>query len=119
MQIACERCSTSYVLDDTLIPPQGAPVQCTRCGLVFTAKPPAQAPKASATMMFGEQPAPDAPRGGATAMFGAVSVPGASEPGAPKPSGTMIFGASGTAAPAKSAPAGGGTLIFGGGAGAP
>ncbi len=40
MQLRCERCSTVYTLDEKLLPPAGAPVQCTRCQHVFTAYPP-------------------------------------------------------------------------------
>jgi predicted Zn finger-like uncharacterized protein len=37
--IRCERCSTSYELDEALLSPDGSPVQCTRCQHVFTARP--------------------------------------------------------------------------------
>lgn len=83
MLISCEKCATTYVLDDALIPPQGAPVQCTRCGNVFTAKPPAAgAPKpANQTQMFGTgggPPAAPAPRPGSqTMMFGSGAAPAA------------------------------------------
>ena len=40
MLIRCESCSTVYQLDESLLPPGGAPVQCTRCQHVFTAFPP-------------------------------------------------------------------------------
>ena len=45
MFISCAKCSTAYVLDDALIPPQGAPVQCTKCNHVFFVKlpPPGEA----------------------------------------------------------------------------
>lgn len=118
MQIACPRCATSYVLDDALIPPQGAPVQCTRCGHVFTATPPAAAakPAANATMMFGSNQGPPAGGANSTMMFGAAP---AAAP-APAPSGgansTMMFGAVAPAAPAPAAkPAGGAnsTMMFG------
>jgi predicted Zn finger-like uncharacterized protein len=39
VHIRCERCSTLYELDETLLSPQGSPVQCTRCQHVFTAYP--------------------------------------------------------------------------------
>lgn len=39
MIIRCERCSTLYDLDETLLAPQGSPVQCARCQAVFTAVP--------------------------------------------------------------------------------
>ncbi len=41
MVIRCERCSTLYELDETLLAPEGSSVQCTRCDHVFTARPPA------------------------------------------------------------------------------
>ena len=39
MLIRCEKCSTLYELDDKLVPPQGAPVQCSKCQFVFKAYP--------------------------------------------------------------------------------
>ena len=130
MQIACERCSTSYLLDDNLIPAQGAPVQCTKCGLVFTAMRPTRDAKiddqpvrqTGSTLMFGtavdengaptttktfgvvDPPAPSAPKGGATRMFGAVS-PAPTNPNLPKPpASTQMFGAVGARPnPAKAA----------------
>ncbi len=44
VQIACPNCHTRYALDDRLVPTGGAPVQCTRCGLVFTAQRGGEAP---------------------------------------------------------------------------
>ena len=38
--IRCDKCTTLYELDDKLLPPHGAPVQCSRCQFVFTAYPP-------------------------------------------------------------------------------
>ncbi len=40
MIIRCQRCSTTYELDEALLAPAGSPVQCTRCQHVFTAFPP-------------------------------------------------------------------------------
>ena len=40
MIIRCERCSTLYDLDETLLAPGGSPVQCTKCQAVFNAVPP-------------------------------------------------------------------------------
>jgi predicted Zn finger-like uncharacterized protein len=54
--IRCEKCSTLYELDDKLLPPQGAPVQCSKCQFVFKAYP-APPPHASAP----ERAANDAP----------------------------------------------------------
>lgn len=100
MQISCERCGTTYALDERLIPAGGAPVQCTRCGHVFTAMPPgapAPAPKADAhkTMIFGTggnaPPPPSAPPRASTQMFGASA---AVAPPAPERSPTtQVFGA--------------------------
>lgn len=104
MQIACERCATVYVLDDKLIPPNGAPVQCTRCGLVFTAKPPAGAPAAPPAPKPTAPPASAqafAPRAG-TQIFGSAPASAAPAPaGQPSAHSTQMFGA----VPAPSAPA--------------
>lgn len=40
MYIRCEKCSTTYELDEKLLAPEGSPVQCTKCQHVFTAVPP-------------------------------------------------------------------------------
>jgi predicted Zn finger-like uncharacterized protein len=46
--IRCERCTTLYDLDETLLAPEGSTVQCAKCQAVFTAVPPkAGAPVAS------------------------------------------------------------------------
>jgi predicted Zn finger-like uncharacterized protein len=37
--IRCEKCSTVYELDEKVLPPGGAPVQCSRCQFIFTAHP--------------------------------------------------------------------------------
>lgn len=48
MILSCANCSTRYSLDDNLVPAGGAPVQCTRCGHVFTANPlPSEAEESS------------------------------------------------------------------------
>jgi predicted Zn finger-like uncharacterized protein len=56
--IRCEKCSTLYELDDKLLPPQGAPVQCSRCQFVFKAYPappsPPSAPERAANDARGE-----------------------------------------------------------------
>lgn len=136
MQISCERCSTSYVLDDALIPPQGAPVQCTRCGLVFTAKPAGADPSTAQTnphtntAMFGAIGSGPAPKH-STAMFGAVGATGgmfdalkdakpnqtlmfggSAQQAPAKPPSTALFGALGSGAPGQ--PSANSTLIFGG-----
>ncbi len=46
MLIRCEKCSTLYELDDRLLPPQGAPVQCSKCQFVFKAYPAPPQPSA-------------------------------------------------------------------------
>ncbi|HYQ80067.1 MAG TPA: zinc-ribbon domain-containing protein [Anaeromyxobacteraceae bacterium] len=58
MHLRCERCSAVYELDDALLPPGGAPVQCSRCQHVFHAwaPPAAKGPPAVAV-------APAAPAG--------------------------------------------------------
>ncbi|MDP3502003.1 MAG: zinc-ribbon domain-containing protein [Myxococcales bacterium] len=121
MLISCEKCSTTYVLDETLIPAAGAAVQCTRCSHVFTAFPPGasaaplldeeptttrrktatsgipQGRPANQTMVFGtgaaaEPPAPPAQRpANQTMVFGTGAVQ--PPPAAPKPNQTMVFGA--------------------------
>lgn len=40
MLIRCEKCTIVYELDERLLPPQGAPVQCSKCQFVFKAYPP-------------------------------------------------------------------------------
>jgi len=45
VRIQCERCSTTYELDDSRLPPSGASVQCTRCQHVFRAFPAGAADK--------------------------------------------------------------------------
>jgi predicted Zn finger-like uncharacterized protein len=127
--ISCEKCSTTYVLDDKLIPAQGAPVQCTRCGHVFTARAPSAAPSTS-TQMFGSPVASNPPTnktvmfgvpgndpagGGAgaanrTMMFGAG---GNEAPGAAPASKTAMFGAPGSDAPAPGGPSPNKTVMFG------
>ncbi len=67
MQISCPKCSARYELDDRLVPSGGAPVQCTSCKFIFTAKPeavpraapapaPAQPSSSTKTQIFGRAP---------------------------------------------------------------
>jgi predicted Zn finger-like uncharacterized protein len=85
VQIACEKCGTHYVLDDGLVPPGGAPVQCSRCGHVFTAN---AAVPAKAATQFLEKPAsaPLPPPRAATEVFGASAT------GPKGRSPTQVFG---------------------------
>lgn len=120
MLISCEKCSTTYELDEKLIPSAGAAVQCTRCSHVFTAYPPApaldaepttskrrpaaagvpQSRPANQTMVFGTGPAaePQAPAQrpvNQTMVFGTQAPVGAppSPQAAPRPANqTMVFG---------------------------
>jgi predicted Zn finger-like uncharacterized protein len=59
LNIRCERCSTTYELDEKLLAPEGSPVQCTKCQHVFTAVP----PRAAGRTLVGvaAAPAPNAP----------------------------------------------------------
>ena len=138
MLISCEKCSTTYVLDETLIPASGAAVQCTRCSHVFTAFPPRPEPSviedeptttkrkvaasgipqgrpANQTMVFGTGSAADAPAppeqrpANQTMVFGTGP---AQPPPASKPSQTMVFGAQPVAPPAAGRPASQ-TMVFG------
>jgi predicted Zn finger-like uncharacterized protein len=105
--ISCEKCATTYVLDDGMIPPQGAPVQCTRCGFVFTAKPVAQvAPSSNQTQAFGVSAVPAPENKNQTMVFGAGSVPALKNE-------TVAFGRPAVQPPAAAAPAMNQTLVFG------
>lgn len=110
MLISCEKCTTTYVLDETLIPASGAAVQCTRCSHVFTAFPPK--PDTQQTVLE-EEPTTTRRR------------PNAAAPGIPqgRPANqTIIFGAQGAAAPAAPAPQSrpaNQTMVFGSVQGAP
>ena len=122
MQIACPNCHTRYALDDRLVPPGGAPVQCTRCGLVFTAQrgdgpaAPGQPPAPSGTLPFGsaartagpigtEAYGQSPPAGGSTQVFGAGPAAAPPPPAPPGANRTQVFG-SGTSEPAR-------TQVFG------
>lgn len=95
MHINCERCATVYVLDERLIPPGGAPVQCTRCGHVFTAT--TEAPVRSTLVMY------PAPGRGAASPQGPTDVGGSRAPPTPvaSPPGPSPFGPGGAPAAAK------------------
>jgi len=88
LNIRCERCSTTYELDEALLAPEGSPVQCTKCQHVFTAVPPRAAGRTLVGVPAAPPPKPSAPR------------PHAPEPqgGAPR-QGPAIYRPSGGAAP--------------------
>jgi predicted Zn finger-like uncharacterized protein len=94
VQISCERCGTTYALDERLIPPGGAPVQCTRCSHVFTAMPPGAAPPPAASL-------PHA--GNKTQLFGTAASAAPAPPAAPAApaarSNTQMFGTAAAASP--------------------
>lgn len=69
MRIRCERCATTYELDEKRLPPHGALVKCTRCDHVFRAAPPAPGSSpASPAAHPGEPPRPSAEE--RTELFG-------------------------------------------------
>jgi predicted Zn finger-like uncharacterized protein len=76
--IRCERCSTMYELDEALLGPDGAPVQCTKCSHVFTAFP----PRAAGRTLIGLPPPPPAP---APAPHPSADAPSAAAPPAAAP----------------------------------
>jgi predicted Zn finger-like uncharacterized protein len=106
VRIACVKCSTLYELDERLIPPSGAPVQCTRCGYVFTAKPtpeaaPPKPPPSTAPVSVQAKPSLSA-----KAPPSVAQAPAEARPSAPKRAGTQMFGALVEPGPAtKQAPA--------------
>lgn len=61
MNIRCEKCSTTYELDETLLAPEGSPVQCTKCQHVFTAVPPRTAGRTLVGVPAAPPPQPVAP----------------------------------------------------------
>ncbi len=110
MQIACPNCHTRYALDDRLVPTGGAPVQCTRCGLVFTARRGGDAPGAQ-----GKSPAPSGtlPFGSAARTAGPIRTEAYGQSPPPAAS-TQVFGSSPAAAsPVPARPAAGRTQVFG------
>ncbi len=118
MLISCEKCSTTYVLDEALIPTAGAAVQCTRCSHVFTAFP----PSAVVASVLGDEPTtnkrrvptpgiPQGRPGNQTLVFGTGAA--GESPGAPpahRPANqTMVFGS----VPAPPPPVATQTMVFG------
>ncbi|MGB8929693.1 MAG: zinc-ribbon domain-containing protein, partial [Anaeromyxobacteraceae bacterium] len=61
MNIRCERCSTTYELDEALLAPEGSPVQCTKCQHVFNAVPPRAAGRTLVGVPAASPPQPVAP----------------------------------------------------------
>jgi predicted Zn finger-like uncharacterized protein len=57
--IRCEKCSTLYELDDKVLPPQGAPVQCSKCQFVFKAYPAPPEPARQPEPPLEEAPEPE------------------------------------------------------------
>ncbi len=91
MLIRCDKCSTLYELDESLLPPRGAPVQCSKCQFVFTAYPGARTEPPAASS-DGETRAENAIQPGPSersAMPIATSEPVATRP-APGPSPDSI-----------------------------
>src|SRR5258707_585701 len=120
VQISCPKCSARYELDDRLVPAGGAPVQCTSCKFIFTAKPeavpraapaPARPTSSPKTEIFGksrpqERPKPNLPSApvpaarqsaAETIHFGSLPIPTGARPPARE---TVLFG-SANAVPAR------------------
>jgi predicted Zn finger-like uncharacterized protein len=79
--IRCERCSTMYELDESLLAPGGSPVQCTKCDHVFTAVPPRPAGKTLGAVQADPPSAPPAEqpsRAGGTPSVPPPAAPAAS-----------------------------------------
>jgi len=110
VQIACPNCHTRYALDDRLVPAGGAPVQCTRCGLVFTAQrgeapgAPAQQNAPTGTLPFGSAARTAGPI--RTEAYGQSPPPSAS---------TQVFGSGQAASAPPAAQSAGRTQVFGAG----
>src|SRR5271169_2347347 len=131
VQIGCPQCQTHYALDDRLVPPGGAPVQCTRCGHVFIAYRPGDAPAADSqskggapapappprTKVFGGTPPGRTPPAvSPTPAFGTTNAP----PGPSSVNQTQVFGGlSPDAVATPPPPEAGRTQVFGGAAAPP
>jgi predicted Zn finger-like uncharacterized protein len=82
--IRCERCSTTYELDEAVLDPQGSEVECSRCHHLFVVHPPSAAGRtmvgipAAAPAPAPEPPPPQAapPRGPPAGLEGAAPGPG-------------------------------------------
>jgi predicted Zn finger-like uncharacterized protein len=83
--IRCERCSTLYELDESLLAPTGSQVQCTKCENVFTAFP----PRAPGRTLVGV-PAAEAEAAPAQAAPAAVAPPAPPPPEPPPPAAAPV-----------------------------
>lgn len=116
MRIRCERCATTYELDEKRLPPHGALVKCTRCGHVFRAAPPIAGTGPAAGPAPVESPPPAAARPAGeerTAIFGYASTvqdeqtaripssspPAPARPGPARPGEAKVSGTSAHARP--------------------
>ena len=79
--IRCDKCTTLYELDDKLLPPHGAPVQCSRCQFVFTAYPPGPSEAVPVERADGRAAEPVKAESGA--VVGASSPPAEAAPARP------------------------------------
>jgi predicted Zn finger-like uncharacterized protein len=72
--IRCDKCTTVYELDESVLPATGAPVQCSKCQFVFTAYRPSQPRQAPASPQPSSTgPAPATPPAPAAAESAAPS----------------------------------------------
>ncbi len=113
MQIACPQCATRYELDERLLPPTGAPVQCTRCSHVFTAVPPIEeeggarptqpaGAVSEGTLVYGKRPA----------LTPAHGIPTSTQVYGGAPDGTLVYGRRPALTPAQGIPTS--TQVYGG-----
>jgi predicted Zn finger-like uncharacterized protein len=106
VRIRCERCATTYELDERRLPTHGALVKCTRCDHVFRAAPPAAAEARGAGPTRADEPGSS---GEKTALFGfgrsAAEETTASIASAPPPALMPADGAERHAPPAPRPPA--------------
>ncbi len=90
MVIRCERCSTTYELDESLLAATGSEVQCTKCQHVFTAFPPRSPGRTLAGVPAQPQPEPEAspaPAASPAPRRAPPSTP-ATQPSPPRPAGS-------------------------------
>jgi predicted Zn finger-like uncharacterized protein len=77
--IRCERCSTMYELEESLLAPEGSQVQCTKCQLVFVAVPPRAAGRTLPGMPAADAASKPAPAHAAPARSAPAREPPARE----------------------------------------